>query len=118
MRFEEAYIGWTESRFTQEEAARLLGITDRTFRRYLLKYKEEGLAGLIDIRIEQVSHRRAPVDELIELTTLYKTRYFCWNVKHFYIFYKKQHTGLRSYNKKTSLMKINYFSPITVQLYP
>jgi len=29
MRFEEAYRGWTEKCFTQEEAARLLGIWDR-----------------------------------------------------------------------------------------
>lgn len=106
MRFEEAYIGWTENRFTQEEAARLLGVTDRTFRRYLLKYEEEGLAGLIDKRIEQDSHRRAPVDEVIALSMLYKTRYLKWNVKHFHSFYKKHHNGLRSYTwVKTVLQK-------------
>ena len=106
MRFEEVYNGWTKSRLTQEEAARLLGVTDRTFRRYLLKYKEEGLAGLIDKRIEQDSHRRVPVDEVIALNTLYKTHYFCWNVKHFYSFYKRQHNGLRSYTwVKTALQK-------------
>ena len=33
MRFEEAYEGWTENRLTQEEAARLLGVCSRTFRR-------------------------------------------------------------------------------------
>ncbi len=70
MRFEEAYHGWTESRFTQEEAARLLGVSDRTFRRYLLQYKAQGLDGLIDKRLEQVSHKKAPVDEVIALTTL------------------------------------------------
>ncbi len=32
MRFEEAYEGWTQNRFTQEEAARLLGVSDRSFR--------------------------------------------------------------------------------------
>ena len=35
MRFEEAYSGWTESRLTQEEAAQLLGVCDRSFRRYI-----------------------------------------------------------------------------------
>ena len=34
------------------------GLTDRTFRRYLAKYKEHGLKGLIDKRLEQVSHKR------------------------------------------------------------
>ena len=33
MRFEEAYEGWQSGRLTQEEAARLLGVCDRTFRR-------------------------------------------------------------------------------------
>ena len=42
MRFKEAYQGWAESRFTQEEAARLLGVSDRTFRRYLVQYKAQG----------------------------------------------------------------------------
>lgn len=28
MRFEEAYEGWSQKRFTQEEAARLLGVCD------------------------------------------------------------------------------------------
>ena len=34
MRFKEAYGGWQERRLTQEEAARLLGVCERTFRRY------------------------------------------------------------------------------------
>jgi len=97
MRFKEAYFGWTEKRFTQEEAARLLGICERTFRRYLIKYEEEGMEGLTDKRLSQISHRRAAVDEVIEITYLYKNRYSNWNVKHFYSFYKKQHDGKRSY---------------------
>ncbi|RLA55475.1 MAG: hypothetical protein DRQ98_05105 [Gammaproteobacteria bacterium] len=67
MRFEEAYGGWTESRLTQEEAALLLGVCARTFRRYIDRYEEEGLDGLIDKRLSQVSHRRAPVDEVMRL---------------------------------------------------
>jgi transposase len=106
MRFEEAYYGWTESRFTQEEAARLLGVSDRTFRRYLLQYKANGIDGLIDKRLEQVSHKKAPVDEVIALTTLYESRYSGWNVKHFFSFYKKAHNGTRSYTWiKTTLQK-------------
>jgi transposase len=104
MRFEEAYEGWTERRFSQEEAARLLGISDRTFRRYLTKYKEEGLDGLIDHRLGQISHRRAPVDEIMALTNLYQTRYSGWNIKHFFSFYKRKHFGTRCYTwVKTTL---------------
>jgi len=41
----------------------MLGVCERSFRRYLVRYEEEGLAGLIDRRLEQVSNRQAPVYE-------------------------------------------------------
>ena len=46
------------------EAASLLGVSDRTFRRYLGRYEEHVLEGLIDQRLDQASHRRALVDEV------------------------------------------------------
>ncbi|HLB42973.1 MAG TPA: helix-turn-helix domain-containing protein, partial [Gammaproteobacteria bacterium] len=105
MRFEEAYQGWTQKRFTQEEAARLLGVTDRTFRRYFCKYEINGLEALIDNRLNRISHRRAPVDEVMALTSLYDN-YRGWNVKHFFSFYKNKHFGTRSYTwVKTTLQK-------------
>jgi hypothetical protein len=97
MRFEEAYAGWSDGRLTQEEAARLLGVCDRTFRRYLDRFHEEGLDGLIDKRLSQVSQRRAPVDEVMEAVGLYRSRYQGWNVKHFYTWYCRDHAGQRSY---------------------
>jgi hypothetical protein len=47
MRFEEAYGGWQSGRLTQEEAARLLGVCERTFRWHIDRYEDEGLDGLI-----------------------------------------------------------------------
>ena len=75
MRFEEAYEGWNRGRLTQEEAAMLLGVCDRTFRRYLIRYEDEGMEGLADRRLGQVSHRSAPVDEVMNLADLYNHRY-------------------------------------------
>src|SRR5512144_634385 len=97
MRFEEAYRGWTERRLRQEEAARLLGVCERTFRRYIDRYEDEGLDGLIDQRLSQVSHRRAPVDEVMALTERYRRRHLGWNVKHFYAWYRREGGG-RSYS--------------------
>ena len=74
MRFEEAYEGWTESRLTQEEAAQLLGVCSRTVRRYINRYEEGGLDGLLDKRLAQASRRRAPVDEVIRLVDRYRNR--------------------------------------------
>jgi len=104
MRFEEAYHDWQENRLIQEEAACLLGVSDRTFRRYLVEYNSEGLQGLVDARWNQISHRKAPVDDVMALTELYKTKYFGWNVKHFFSFYKRIHQGVRGYTwVKTTL---------------
>lgn len=97
MRFKEIYDDWVHKRLTQEEAARILGVSDRTFRRYLSNYKDQGSDGLLDKRMSQISWRRAPVDEVIALTTLYESRYLGWNAKHFFSFYKNKHSGKRSY---------------------
>lgn len=88
MRFEEAYGGWRERRLTQEQAAELLGVCERSFRRYVERFEEEGLEGLIDKRLEQVSHHRAPVDEVLALEALYREYYDGWNVQHFYERYR------------------------------
>jgi transposase len=102
MRFEEVYYGWNESRLSQEEAARVLGVSDRTFRRYINRYEEKGIEGLSDKRLNQASFRRAPVDEVMALSSKYEGRYRGWNVRHFYSWYKKD-GGSRSYSwvKKT-----------------
>ena len=60
MRFEEACEGWTSMRLTQIDAAQLLGGCPRTFRRAIHRYEDDGLDGLIDKRLAQVSHRHAP----------------------------------------------------------
>ena len=107
MRFEEAYGGWKRGRLTQEEAARLLGVCERTYRRYIDRYEEQGMEGLVDRRLGQISHRSAPVDEVIALADLYNHRYQGFTVKHFYSWYRRAHRGLRSYTwvKKTLQVK-------------
>jgi hypothetical protein len=97
MRFEEAYGGWRRGRLTQQEAAGVLGVCERTFRRYLLRYEEEGMQGLVDRRLGQLSHRRAPVDEVMAVAELYSRRYCGFAVKHFYSWYRRAHGGMRSY---------------------
>ena len=97
MRFEELYERWTKSRLTQCEAAELLGVSERQFRRQCRRYEAEGMDGLIDQRLGQVSARRAPVDEVLRLVDQYRRRYTGWTVKHFYSKYREQN-GQRSYN--------------------
>lgn len=96
MRFEEACEGRRSRRLTQEEAARILGVCDRTFRRYINRYEEGGMEGLADKRLSQVSHRRAPVDEVTALEDLYRSRYSGWNVRRFHSWYRRK-GGSRCY---------------------
>jgi transposase InsO family protein len=97
MRFEGVYERWTDGRLTQVEAAELLGVCERQFRRQCRRYEAEGLDGLIDQRIGQVSQQRAAVDEVMALVEQYRSRYVGWTVKHFYSKYLEQ-AGTRSYN--------------------
>ena len=76
---------------------RLLGVCERTFRRYIDRYEDESLDGLIDKRLNQISHRRAPVDEVVRLVDCYRKRHEGWNAKHFYAGYKRD-GGERSHS--------------------
>jgi transposase len=98
MRFEEVYAGWQGRRLTQQEAGNLLGVSERTFRRQIGRFEAEGMDGLIDLRMAQVSSRRAPVDEVLGVVRLYGTDYAGWNVKHFHTWYEREHGGRRSYS--------------------
>jgi len=97
MHFEEVLNIWTTSSLTQEEAARMLGVSGRTFRRYIDRYRENGLDGLLDKRLTQASHRKAPVDEVIALIDRYQSKFKGWNVRHFHAWYRRE-GGTRSYS--------------------
>ncbi|MBE7461503.1 MAG: ISNCY family transposase [Zoogloeaceae bacterium] len=97
MRFEEAYEGWNGGRLSQAEAAQMLGMCERSFRRHLVRYEAEGLEGLIDKRLRQALSRRAPADEVVALVDRYRDRHKGWNVKHFHSWYRRS-GGKRSYS--------------------
>lgn len=97
MRFEQTYQQRTERRITVEEAAELLGVHERTFRRYAKRYEAQGAEGLADKRIERAAHNVAPVDEVTQMLMLFETHYRDWNVAHFYDRYRDHHSGGHSY---------------------
>ena len=100
MLFEDTYSMWTERRLTQAQAAELLGVCERTFRRWVERYRadeSDGVEALRDRRLSRASHRAAPVDEVMRMVDRYRTRYAGWNVRHFYTRYRRE-GGMRSYN--------------------
>jgi transposase len=66
------------------EAAELLGMSERHFRRLRDQYEEEGAAGIIDRRRGGVSIRRAPQGRVDWLIDTYVAHYFDFTVKHFH----------------------------------
>ena len=103
MRFEELYERRQRRTLTMAEAGEMLGVTERTFRRWSSRYETEGAAGLQDRRLGRASARAVPVDEVLRMVTLYETRYTGWTVKHFHERWQADHGGARSYSwaKKT-----------------
>jgi transposase len=70
--------------FSQLEAAELLGVGERTFRRWRQRFEDDGQAGLLDRRLGKASGKRVPVDREIEVEMLYRTRYAGFTAKHFH----------------------------------
>jgi transposase len=103
MRFEELYARQQRRELTMGDAAEMLGVTERTFRRWRGRYDAEGAEGLQDRRLGRASARAVPVDEALRMVTLYETRYSGWTVKHFHERWHTEHGGTRSYTwtKKT-----------------
>jgi len=80
MRFEELYERRQQRILTMAEAGEMLGVTERTFRRWRGRYHAEGAEGLQDRRLGRLSARAVPVDEALRMVSLFETRYTGWTV--------------------------------------
>lgn len=98
MRFEDVYTQQQSGHLSTEEAACLLGMSARNMRRYIHRYKAQGIDGLRDKRLAKAAHNAAPVDEVIAMTELYKQSYRGYSTAHFYDKYRHHHAGNRCYN--------------------
>ena len=58
MRFDTAYADWRSGQLTREEAARLLNVHERTFRRYVDRYHEDGQQGLHWHTVRSIDYQR------------------------------------------------------------
>jgi len=77
--------------FGQLEASELLGIGERTFRRWRHRVEADGEAGLLDRRLGKVSGRRVPATWEAEVEALYRNRYAGFTAKHFHEHLVKNH---------------------------
>jgi transposase len=84
MKFEDVYGRWRRRRLSQSEAAEILGMSERTFRRWRDRYEDDGAPGLLDRRLGKASSRRVPVDQVEQVLTLYRERYRGFTAQHFH----------------------------------
>jgi transposase len=91
MRFEALLDRHERGELSQQEAAEMLGITERTFRRWRDRLRDEGVEGLRDRRIGKPSSRRAATEEILRILGLYEQRYAGFTVKHFHEQLVKRH---------------------------
>ena len=98
MKFEDIYERTTARELSQYEAASILGISERTFRRWRDRFEADGADGLYDRRLGKLSGRRVPVDTAMRVLELFDTRYWDFTAKHFHEKLTSAHGFTHSYN--------------------
>jgi transposase len=91
MRFEGLLDRHEGGELSQVEAAEMLGISERSFRRWRDRLRDEGPLGLADRRLGKPSGRRAEVAEIERMLGLYRGGYADFTVKHFHEQLVKRH---------------------------
>jgi transposase len=107
LKFRDVFGRCEQGRLSKLEAAELLGINERTFRRWCRRYEEEGEAGLLDRRLGKPSARRVPAGEVEEVERLYRERYEGFTAKHFHEHLVQSHSFRWGYSwTKTYLQNL------------
>jgi transposase len=66
------------------DAAEIIGVSDRTMRRWRERLETEGYSGLVDRRKGRPSDKRVPLALVEEVLRLYGEVYFDLNIRHFH----------------------------------
>ena len=91
MKIQEVILKAMAGKLKWWEAAEIIGVTDRTMRRWRERYQEHGYSGLWDHRKRSPSPQRVPVKQLEQVLQLYREKYFDFNVRHFHEKLGEQH---------------------------
>lgn len=109
--FPELHERWTKRQISGAHAAGLLGMSERTFRRYVAKYRKFGRKGLVDRRT--MGSRSAPPEEVAALVRLYAEGHLGSSVRAFFRVYRDSHGGDRSYTwVKNRLQEARLVTPL------
>ena len=84
MKVQQVILRAISKMLTWWQAAEIIGISDRSMRRWRERYEEHGYDGLFDRRRGQPSPKRVALARVEQVLGLYRERYFDLNVRHFH----------------------------------
>ncbi len=91
MKVQEVILRAMAKKITWWHAAEIIGISDRSMRRWRERYEQHGYDGLIDRRRGRPSQKRVPLAQVEQVLGLYREQYFDLNVRHFHEKLVEQH---------------------------
>jgi transposase len=97
MKLQDVLLKAMAKKITWWEAAEIIGVTDRTMRRWRERLEREGYSGLVDRRKGKPSDRRVPMAKVEEVLRLYQETYFDLNMRHFQEKLREEHAIQLSY---------------------
>src|SRR6516165_7756252 len=97
MKVQEVIWRAMAKQITWWQAVEIIGISDRSMRRWRERYEEHGYDGLFDRRRGQPSPKRVPLAVVEQVLGLYRERYFDLNVRHFHEKLQAEHQIELSY---------------------
>ncbi len=84
MKLHDVLLKAMAKKLTWWEAAEIMGVTDRTMRRWRERLETGGYSGLVDRRKAKPSDKRVPMAKVEEVLRLYREEYFDLNMRHFH----------------------------------
>lgn len=97
MKIQEIILRAMSGEITWIRAAQIIGVSDRTMRRWKIRYEEHGYDGLFDRRRQRPSPKRASFEEVRRILRLYREVYMGFNVSHFHQIAQRDHGVTLSY---------------------
>src|SRR6476469_1413244 len=91
MKIQAVLLRAMAKKITWWQAAEIVGVTDRTMRRWRERIEEHGYSRLSDGRKGKPSPRRVPLATAENVLGLYQERYYDLNMQHFHEKLREEH---------------------------
>ena len=97
MKVQDVLLKAMAKKITWWEAGEIIGVSDRTMRRWRERLEKDGYSGLADRRKGKPSAQRIPLATAEKVLRLYREEYFDLNIRHFHEKVQEEHDIELSY---------------------